>query len=566
MAFDGIFTHYIVKELQNRLVSGRINKIYQVSNYELVFVIRANNETQKCLFSIHPLYSRVQITDNSFSYPQEPPMFCMLLRKHLEGGIIRAIEQKDNDRIVRFSIEYLNEIGDHDHKELIIEVMGKHSNIILVNKDTGKIIDCIKHISPFQNSYRTLQPGADYIFPPAGDKIPFIPSTLEDFQGVDYTSKNLSKAIVAHFEGVSPVLANELLERAVSYTPESVYQTKELLVKEFNEALNPTIIYTPNKSYFYLIPLASIEGEAKNFTSLSELLDRFYFMKDEHERIRQQTQDLEKFIKNELEKQKNKLNNLHQDRAEAERADVFRLSGELIVSNAYRIEKGMTSIEVENYYNDNEKLWIDLDPLKTAMENSQSYYQKYQKAKKAIVHIEEQIALTKDEITYFETLYQQIESATLDDALEIRQELEELGYIRKRKVSKRKKQQKLKYETFQVDGAMIYVGKNNLQNEYLTFRLADKEDLWMHAKDMPGSHVIIKANEFSENIMRTGAMLASYYSKGKESSSVPVDYTFIKNVKKIPGAKPGFVTYDHQKTIYIDPSEDFIHSLTTKND
>jgi predicted ribosome quality control (RQC) complex YloA/Tae2 family protein len=560
MAFDGVFTHYLVNELQANLLSGRINKIYQVSNYELVFVIRANNKTQKCLLSIHPVYSRCQITESDFIYPQEPPMFCMLLRKHLEGGIIKSITQKDNDRIILFDIEYLNEIGDRDQKQLIIEIMGKHSNIILLNKETNKIIDCIKHISPFQNSYRTLQPGADYIFPPSNDKINFFQASITDFEKFKAESPTLTKDFIHYFEGVSPILANELIKRAITITPIGLYNAYQNLIQTLEQNLEPTIIETESKTYYYLINLLSVEGEKKTFDSISSLLDRFYFKKDAHERIRQQTQDLEKFIKNELDKNINKLSHLNHDLIEAEKADELKLYGELIITYSYQIEKGMKQVEVENYYT-NQMIHIQLDPLLTPIENSQKYYAKYQKAKKAIHHIHEQIALTKQEIEYFDTLYQQIQSANLNDALEIRMELEDLRYLRKRK-SKQKKKAKLQYETIQLDGAVIFVGKNNMQNDYLTFKHANKEDTWMHAKDMPGSHVIIRTEELTEEIIRTGAQLASYYSKGKQSSSVPIDYTLIKHVKKIPGAKPGFVTYDHQKTIYIDPDEDFIHKLT----
>lgn len=563
MAFDGVFTHYLVNELNEQLSSGRINKIYQVSNYELVFLIRARNKTQKLLLSIHPVYSRAQITELDLTYPQEPPMFCMLLRKHLEGGIIQNIEQKDNDRIILFDIEYMNEIGIRDQKRLIVEIMGKHSNIILINRESNTILDCIKHVSPFLNSYRTLQPGAEYIYPPSGDKKNFFQATLEDFNTIHQDDRNLSKQLVHYFEGVSPLLANELLHVAEYHHPQSLYQGYEQLLKRL-ESGTPTIIEQPNKSNFYLMDLTHIEGERKYYSSLSELLDRFYFKKDEQERIKQQTQDLEKFIKNELDKNTNKLNHLETDLYNAEHADIYKVYGDLILTYAYQIQKGMTSIELENYYDDNQLITLQLDPLLTPIQNAQRYFNKYQKGKKAIHHIHEQIALTKQEIDYFETLLQQVQSASLTDALEIRSELEELRYL-KRKNTKQKKKTKLAYETYQVEDASIFVGKNNLQNDYLTFKHANKEDTWMHAKDMPGSHVIIRCDgTLSEEVIRTGAMLASFYSKGRQSSSVPIDYTLVKNVKKIPGAKPGFVTYDHQKTIYIDPSEDFIHSLTVK--
>ena len=561
MSFDGIFTHYMIKELQEHIKGGRISKIYQLSNYELIFIVRANHKTQKVLFSIHPIYSRVQLTEEDYTYPQEPPMFCMLLRKHLEGGIIKDITQNGNDRIITFTIEAYNEIGDLVQKEIIIEVMGRHSNLILRDPETNKIIDCLKHIPPFQNQYRTLQPGAEYIFPPSQDKIPLLSATLDDFTKVE-GREQLNKALVQTFEGVSPFLANEMLAWAKSYTAIGLYEATKQMIKTFDTELNPTIVETSNKDYYYLIPLKSVSGKEKYFKTLSSMLDRYYYRKDEQERIKQQTQDLEKFIRHELDKQKNKLANLLLDLNQAELADQYRMYGDLLMANSYHITKGRTSVEVENFYFNNEPIWIDLDPTLDAIQNAQKYYQRYQKAKKAIHHLERQIKLTKDEILYFETLHQQIESASLDDALEIRQELEQLGYIKKKKVSKQKRAKKLKYETYNIPGATIYVGKNNLQNDYLTFRLANRGDLWMHAKDMPGSHVIIRAEKLTEDILRTGAMLAAYYSKGKHSSSVPVDYTKVRYVKKIPGTKPGFVTYTNQKTIYIDPDEDFILNLS----
>lgn len=558
MAFDGVFMHYLVAELKQELLHGRINKIYQISSYELILNIRSNNRNHKLLLSIHPVYARLHLTQHDFDYPAEPPMFTMLLRKHLEGGIIENIAQKDNDRIVMIDILFINEIGDRDQKQLIIEIMGKHSNIILLNKTTGKIIDCIKHISPFQNTVRTLQPGSEYRFPPTSDKKNFFTATMDDFT---YIASKME--LVSYFEGVSPLLAGELLSRAQTTTPLGLYHSY-LAILDVLKHLQPTMIEADAKAYFYLFPLKSIQGTEKYFNSLSDLLDRYYFNKDAQERIRQQSADLEKYIKHELEKNQNKLNALHFDLEEAKQAEVYKLYGELIIANAYQIEKGMRSISVSNYYNGS-TVEIPLDPLLGPIENSQKYYAKYNKAKKAIVHIQEQIHLTEAEIRYFDLLAQQIETASLQDALEIRQELESLGYLKKRSKSRQRKNQKPQYETYYVDGAVIYVGKNNLQNDYLTFQLAQKDDLWLHAKDMPGSHVIIRTDgEITENILRTGAQLASYYSKGRYSSSVAVDYTIVKNVKKIPGAKPGFVTYTGQKTIYIDPDEDLIHQLTLK--
>ncbi len=558
MTFDGIFTHYIVKELNENILNGRINKIYQVSNYELVFVVRANQKTSKLLLSINPNYARIHITEEDYTNPQEPPMFCMLLRKHLEGGLIINITQKDNDRIIEFQIEHINEIGDKEVRKLIVEIMGKHSNIILVNNETDMIIDSIKHVSPFLNSFRTLQPGAVYVYPPTSNKINFFKATKEDYYNLNY-SADLVKQLVDYFEGISPLCAKEILHNAI-INPEGLYQSYLSFIETVEKNLIPCIIHTPQKDFFYLCHLKHLYGEIKTFKTLGEMLDRFYFNKETLERIKQQTQDLEKFIKNEYDKYINKLNNLETDLMIANDALIYKTYGDLIIANSYDLEKGKTSLRTINYEDDKE-ITIELDPLLTPLENAKKYYSRYQKAKKAIGHIEEQIMLTREEIAYFEVLLEQMQNASLNDALEIRQELEVGGYLKKQ-LTKQRKSKKPQYEHYVIDNTDIYVGKNNLQNEYITHKLANKNDYFMHVKDMPGSHVIIKnEGKLTENIIRGAAKLAAYYSKGRMSSSVPVDYTLVKHVKKVHGSKLGYVTYDNQKTIYIDPDEDFIHRL-----
>lgn len=559
MAFDGVFTHFIKQELSNNLLNGRINKIYQISNYELIFVIRANQQTHKLLISIHPNYARVHLTKENYPTPQEPPMFCMLLRKHLESGIINNIIQKGCDRILEFHIEHLNEMGDKEIKKLIIEIMGKHSNIILVNSNNNRIIDSIKHISPFLNSYRTLQPGADYLYPPSNDKVNFFLATKDDFNNFNYLSDNLDKQIINYFEGVSPLIAKELLFNTI-FNMEGLYNSYLKFIEKIKHNINPSIIITPKKSFFYLYPLESINGEIKSFNTLGEMLDRFYFNKEDSERIKQQTQDLKRFIKNELDKNFNKLNNLNTDLYLAKESLDCKKYGDLIIANSYHLTKGLTSFTTTDYET-NQEISITLDPLLTPIENSQKYYTKYQKAKSAIKHLNEQIKLTEIEIKYFETLLNQINNASLYDALEIRQELEQGGYL-KQHISKQKQSKTPKYDTYKIDESYIFVGKNNLQNEYITHKLARKDDYFLHVKDMTGSHVIVRhEGKLTEKILRIAANLAAYYSKGKLSSSVPVDYTLVKNVKKVPGSKFGFVTYTNQKTIYIDPDEDLIHSL-----
>lgn len=565
MAFDGVFTHFIIKELKKNIEKGKINKVYQISSWELLFNIRANRTNQKLLISIHPNYARAHLTNMVYTYPKEPPMFCMLLRKHLEGGIITNISQKDNDRIIIITIEHVNEIGDKTNKLLIIELMGKHSNIILINKDDNKIIDSIKRVSPFQNTVRTLQPGASYEYPPCKDKLnPFL-ATKDNIQSnLKLPSDNLSKQLVNMFEGLSPELAKEIIFRAE-------FNQNPLILSNvfndiFNNQINPTIVSDDNKEYFHIIPLYSINKNCRYYNNLSDMLDRFFFGKDQRDRIKQQSNDLGKFIKNELDKNKKKIYKLENDLHNAENADYYKLCGELITANIYKVEKGMNNVTVQNYYSkNNEEINISLDPLLTPTQNFQKYFQKYQKAKKSIDHIYKQMELTQEEIKYFDTLHEQMKTANIHDALEIREELELSGYLKKQQTKKRKNV-KPKYSTYlSPDGVEILVGKNNMQNDYLTHKLAKRNETWMHAKDIPGSHIVIKNEDnLSEDTIRTAAQLAAYFSKARQSSSVPVDYTKVKHVKKIPGGKLGFVSYDNQKTIYIDPDEEFILNLKIK--
>lgn len=562
MAFDGIFTHYMVNELNEHLLNGRINKIYQVSNYELLLIIRSK-ETYQLLISIDPKYARIHITAMDYETPSEPPMFCMLLRKHLEGGVIESINQIGSDRIIEIKISNLNEIGDRVYKKLMVEIMGKHSNIILVNDDTNLIIDALKRISPFLNSYRTIQPGAEYILPPTQNKIDFFNGTEEDFKHFSSDSDNLARELIDYFAGVSPLSSQELLHGAI-LTETGLYHAYKKFINRLEKEYQPTMIITPKRDYFYLIDLKHLEGERRVYHTLGSLLDRFYFDKENQERIKQQTQDLEKFIKNEYEKNKSKLNNLTTDLELAKETLNYRKLGDLILTYAYDITQGQSVIKVVDYET-NEEVEIELDPTLTPVENANKYYAKYQKAKSAITHLTDQIESTKDEISYFELLLEQMKSATLNDAIEIRQELEMLGYL-KPQVTKMRKAKKPQFEKYIIDGVEILVGKNNIQNEYITHKIAGRNDYFVHVKDMPGSHVIIRnVTELTENVLRSAAQLASYYSKARKSSSVPVDYTLVKHVKKVPGSKLGFVTYDRNKTIYIDPDEDFIHQLKMKN-
>ena len=366
-------------------------------------------------------------------------------------------------------------------------------------------------------------------------------------------------------QGLSPLIAREIIYRSESDTIKSLYESFTKVITEIDEAPKPHLMFAA-KEYFYLLPLYHIEGEMIGCETLWEMFDRYYFGKDERDRIKQQFHDIERFIRQEYEKNVKKLEKLNDELVNSEKAEQYKILGELILANIYQIKRGDSIVRVQNFYSENlEELDIKLEPMLSPSDNAQKYFQKYTKAKNAVAYILEQMELTEKEITYFETLIIQMETATLKDAYEIKEELELAGYLRKRQVKKRKSNGKPNIEKYlSTDGLEIFVGKNNLQNDYLTHKFARRHEWWFHAKDMPGSHVLVRseADELSEATIRSAAQLASYFSKGCLSSSVPIDYTRVRHVKKVPAAHLGFVTYENQKTIYIDPDEAFIMNLT----
>ncbi|WP_102271516.1 Rqc2 family fibronectin-binding protein [Cytobacillus massiliigabonensis] len=567
MSFDGLFTRAMTEELTHELKGGRINKIHQPYKNEIILVVRANGKNHKLLLSAHPSYARVQLTNEAHDNPSEPPMFCMLLRKHLEGFFLEEIRQIGLDRIIIFEVKGRNEMGDTSYKQLIVEIMGRHSNITLVDKTRNIILDSIKHVSFAVNSHRAILPGQEYVLPPQQDKInPFEASEEDVLRQIDFNSGKLDKQLVSAFAGISPLLAKEVLFHAGLANRTTVPKTFLHYIHLMkNHELSPAITSGGQKDSFYLFPLEHLQGESKEFNSLSEMLDRFYFGKAERDRVKQHANDLERFIHNEKDKNEKKIKKLLITLKEAENADQHQLYGELITANIYAIKKGMKTAEVSNYYDENGTMvTIPLDPQKNPSENAQKYFTKYQKAKNAITIVKEQIEMTKHEFIYFEALLQQVETASPKDIEEIREELIEGGYIRDRQKKKNKKNQHAKPildRYISTDGTEIFVGKNNKQNDYLTNKLAARDEIWLHTKDIPGSHVVIRSKVPAEKTILEAANLAAYYSKARNSSSVPVDFTQVRHVKKPSGAKPGFVIYENQQTVYVTPDEEMVLSL-----
>lgn len=561
MAFDGLFTKSMTNELQ-QLVSGRISKIHQPNSQEIVFHIRAGGKNHRLLISIHPSYSRIQLTNETIENPSEPPMFCMLLRKHLEGGFVSSVKQLGMDRVIILRIEGKNEIGDDMVRELHVEIMGRHSNVILVDPSRTLILDSLKHLSPSVNSYRTILPGQPHIVPPAQDKKNPFNVTEQELLAI-LNEEDIAKSILQQIAGFSPLHANELAYRIANENekPFTVFTT---FLNEFVQD-NQTNSYfeNGNKTFFSSIQLLHLDGEGSHFNTLGELLDKVYFARADRDRVKQQAGDLERWLQNEIDKLKLKMKKLSKEKAQAEKLETFQLYGELLMAHLYQLEKGQTEAQIVNYYDeDGATVTIPLNPRKTPVENAQAFYTRYNKAKTALIKTQQQMDKTKEDIDYLEMLQQQVMQASPNDIEEIREELAEQGWMKARILKKKKKIVKPTPEAFvSSTGFPISVGKNNKQNDYVTFKLSNKSHLWFHTKDIPGSHVVIHDVEPDEASILEAANLAAYYSKARESSSVPVDYTEIRHVKKPNGSKPGFVIYFEQKTVFVTPSEDMMRKL-----
>lgn len=535
MSFDGIFLHHMTAELQP-LVGGRIQKINQPFDQELVLTVRSAGKSHKLLLSAHPVFGRVQLTKTDFQNPQNPNNFVMILRKYLAGAFIEQIEQVGNDRQIIFHISTKDEIGDSLKIALITEIMGKHSNIILLEKTSQRIIESIKHIGFSQNQYRTILPGSTYIAPPLNTAIdPFKATDEEIFEALQ------TEQLQQKLQGIGRDSKNALTG---------------LSVKEFNEKLltvTPSIY--PNDT-FSSIKLAD---EFVSFDSLSEMLDTYYADKAERDRVKQVAASVIKKIQNELKKNRDKLKKQERELLATDNAEIFRQKGELLNTFLNQVPNDKSNVTLENYYT-NEPIEIALNPALSPVQNAQRYFHRYQKLKQAVKFLGEQIAKTKETIHYLESVESNLENADVAEIADIREELIQTGYIKQK--YRNKKQKMLPPEKYQAeDGTIILVGKNNLQNEQVSFKLSRRGDLWFHVKDIPGSHVLItgNANPSDETITFAGE-LAAYFSKARYSNLVQVDVLDVKKLHKPTGTAPGFVTYDREKTIRVTPDESVIKS------
>lgn len=550
MSVDGRFIKFLAKELKQELSNGRIQKVSQISSSDFLWMIRNDGQNKNLYISLSTSNPRIHLIHSSVQQFDSPGGFCMFMRKHIEGGKIQVIQDVNHDRIVNIVISNVNDLGDEIRLNLYIEMFGRYANMIIVDADR-QIINAYKHIHPFEGIDRTIVNGAKY-HPPKDDKIdPENMDLVKDFLSREHISPS---DIYQNIRGLSPLIAKSIINYASDHNI-SLFNSYQHF---FNLDVQATMTLK-QKAKFYFLDI--FQEDKKYFDSLSHLLEEFYKEQTSKEKVKQIHKYLLNIAKNHITKYKNKLEKLTKDLKKANRYDTYRIKGDLIIQDQHKIKS--TDYTYTGFsYELNDELTVDLDRKRTVIENANHYYKRYKKLKTAIKHINRQIVLTKHQLNYFIGLKQQIESNhQYEDLIEIRNELIEKKYIPKKRGSKSVKKQILNYDSFTYQDARFFVGKNNLQNNYLTHKFAKKNDLWFHVQNQSGSHVIVQAKEINEAVIRHAANLAAYYSKSQKSGSVPVDYTQVKNIKKIPGELGSLVTYTQQKTIYIDPDFELIQTL-----
>lgn len=550
MSFDGFFLHHLTNELQEQIEKGRIQKVNQPFDHELVLTIRNNRRNYKLLLSAHPVFGRIQTTEANFQNPQNPNTFTMIMRKYLQGAVIETIQQIENDRILEIVVSNKNEIGDHIKATLVVEIMGKHSNIILIDKNEHKIIESIKHVGFSQNSYRTILPGSTYIAPPKTNTInPFDISDqtlFELLQTNDLSPKNLQQL----FQGLGRDTALELS-----------HCLKDNKLNDFRQFFSREYYPSLTEKSFSAVQFSSSH---ETFQSLGQLLDYYYQEKAEKDRIAQQASDLIHRVQSELEKNIKKLAKQQDELLATENAEEFRQKGELLTTYLSMVPNNQDVVVLDNYYT-NQTIEISLDRALTPNQNAQRYFKKYQKLKEAVKHLKGIISDTENTITYLESVETSLNHASMEDINDIREELVETVFIKRRAHDKQHKRKKPEQYLASDGKTIILVGRNNLQNDELTFKIARKGELWFHAKDIPGSHVLIRDNlNPSDEVKTDAAELAAYYSKARLSNLVQVDMIEAKKLNKPSGTKPGFVTYTGQKTLRVTPTQEKIDSLKLK--
>ena len=572
MAFDGITIANMVKEFQDTIVGGKINKIAQPEADELLITIKNNKIQYRLLISASASLPLIYFTDKNKISPLTAPNFCMLLRKHIGSGKILSVTQPDMERAIEFRIEHLNELGDLCYKTLVVEIMGKHSNIIFLNEER-MILDSIKHISGNVSSVREVLPGRDYFLPKTQEKYNPLTITEEEFFSfVCEKTTTLAKALYTSLTGISPCIAEEICFRASldgsqpaksldTPAKEHLFHTFARVMEDVKEGnFQPNIVYNEKEEpvEYAALPLTKYgNAPVKKFSSMSQVLEQYYAQKDQITRIRQKSSDLRRIVQTALERNRKKLDLQSKQMKDTQKMNKYKVYGELINTYGYNLEEGCKSFKALNYYT-NEEITIPLDPTMSPQENAKKYFDRYNKLKRTAQALEEQLKDTQEEIQHLESIGTALDIALQENDLsQIKDELTEYGYIKKHYSGKRKKAMAKSKPLHYIssDGYHIYVGKNNYQNDELTFKFATGNDWWFHAKKMAGSHVIVKSNneELPDRTFEEAGRLAAYYSSGRTAPKVEIDYIQKKHVKKPNGAKPGFVVYYTNYSLMIEP-------------
>lgn len=576
MAFDGIVISNLSYELHSNLVGGRISKISMPEENELIFTIKNNAKTYRLFISASASLPLIYLTDINKPAPKVAPAFLMLLRKYIGSAKITNIFQMGLERILCFELEHLNELGDLSRKKMYVEIMGKHSNIIFTDEN-NKIIDSIKRISANMSSLREVLPGREYFLPKELQKKELLNIELKEFTEILKSKEYpLSKSIYMNFAGISPLIAEEIIIRASLSSQSScvslseleythLFHTIENLLEDINtHNFNPNIIYKGEEALeFSSIKLFSYKNESYNevdYTSVSKMLYDYYYAREVFLLNRQKSFDLRKIVNTALERASKKYDLQEKQLQDADKKDIYRVYGDLLNTYGYSLKGGESSFTAENFYDDNKEITIPLDKNKSAKENAKKYYDRYAKLSRTTKALSEEILKTKSDIEHLQSIQTALEVSSDDESLsQIRQELVDFGYIKKHSSSKKQKITSHPYHYISSDGYDIYVGKNNYQNEELTFKVATGNDWWFHAKGIPGSHVILKSNneeELPDRVYEEAASLAAFYSKAKDADKVEVDYIQKKNIKKVAGAAPGFVIYHSNWSIVVTPRAD----------
>lgn len=540
MALDGIILSKVKQDLDTYLPI-RINRIAQTSTTEVVFNVHANSIRTNLVINLHSNYNHICFSNKNFTTYNDASTFVMVLRKHILNGIIYNIEQFDYDRYLLLHIRARDELYDEKEYLLSVELMGKYANLILVD-DNNKIIDALKKIPPYENTRRTILPGADFVLPEKQNKLDPFTSTNIDFE----------ESLVNQIQGFS-----KLLEKEIRYRLNSQSYTD--ILKQIKDSTSLYLTKVNDSFEYHTIPLTHISNDYTEW-NIQEAFDEIYFKDEEKEMIKNISDDLYKIVKRQIKHFNTKIEKLQYSLSDALNLQEDKENGYLLYQYSNLDQKGLKEISITGY-EENTKV-IKLDPKLSIKANANKYYNLYQKKRKGKVFIEEQIEIAKNELEYFKSLSEQLSFANYSDALDIKEELSKYGYLKK-PISKNKKKKSINLYQIKIDGYTITFGKNNIQNNYLTFDYAKANYTWFHAKQFHGSHVVVDSDSPNEKIIRICANIAAYYSQGRMSSSVPVDYCELKYVKKIKGAKPGFVTFKNYKTIYIDPFEDKQLSIKT---